>query len=132
MPGFVHQALSERKTAQDLWLGFVGDNPRLTELAGRDVSEYLVLMPSDAPRHAKRNHGHDGGDQRALEPQDYSSAARWIDEGLLSKGDDGPKGLPRIKSVYTAAGGERIVSIWELRPGKRNRALSLISAWVKM
>ncbi|MBN8773444.1 MAG: hypothetical protein J0J02_04820 [Thiobacillus sp.] len=36
----------------------------------------------------------------------------------------------RIKVTYET-GGERKVSIWEVRPGKRNRALVLISMWVK-
>lgn len=40
------------------------------------------------------------------------------------------RGMERVKVEYESAG-ERKVSIWEVRPGKRNRALVLISMWVK-
>jgi hypothetical protein len=81
-------------------------------------------MPVDAA------HGMDGGTQRAPTPDDYASASRWLTDGVITEADPGPDGQKRIKSTYQA-GDERIVSVWEIRPGKRNRAVSLISMWVK-
>lgn len=128
VPEFVERALNDRSLVQDLWLGFA--SPMLSGVAKRDVSSFVVLLPADAVRHVQRSHGFDGGAQRALAPEDYASAALWLREGSVVLTDPGPLGHARVRATYEA-GGERYVSIWEIRPGKRNRSFVLVSAWVK-
>jgi hypothetical protein len=47
--------------------------------------------------------------------------------GVITETDPGSNGQKRIKSNYQAGDD----SVREIRPGKRNRAVSLISMWVK-
>jgi len=95
-----------------------------------DLSDYLVLLPADAVRHVDGEHGGDSRTQRAPAPEDYADAGRWLRDGEVELSDPGPDGKTRIKSNYRS-GGEDIQSIWEVRPGKKNRALALVSMWVK-
>lgn len=128
--GFVREALAGAKTG-DLWMGFV-DNPGLARMAGRNLDDYLILLPGDAVRHARDAHGADTGAQRPPTPADYAAAAGWINrpDGLAPGTDAGPNGEPRVVASKRL-GQETIESVWEIRPGKRNRALVLISMWVK-
>jgi hypothetical protein len=128
--GFARRALAQEDTG-DLWLGFV-DNAQVSQAAGRALDGYLVLLPADAVRHVDKIHGLDGVDQRPPTPEDYTSVAARVmnpDEAVPSA-QHGPNGEARIK-LLLRQGGETIESIWEVRPGKRSRALVLISLWVK-
>lgn len=58
-----------------------------------------------------------------------SVPGKWLPDGRIERADT-VNGRERFKVTY-ATGGERKVSIWELRPGKRNRALVMVSMWVK-
>lgn len=126
--GFARDALENRQLNQDVWLGFV-ENKAIDRIVGADLSDYLVLLPTDTVRHVERTHGRDGGDQRPPTPGDYSDIARWLADGKIEPANS-EGGYPRVKVTYTR-GDETIYSVWEVRTGKRNRALVLISMWVK-
>ncbi|MEO8120915.1 MAG: phage minor head protein, partial [Rhodoferax sp.] len=57
---FAARALSDSAVNNPLWLGFVERVEAVSQAAGRDVTGYLVTLPSDAPRHTLASHGHDG------------------------------------------------------------------------
>jgi hypothetical protein len=126
--GFVREALANRQTKHALWLGFVDD--RVSQVVGQDLSAYLVLAPQDAVRHADGEHGGDNRTQRAPQPEDYADAGRWLTDGQIEANPAGPDGKPRILVRYATKDGE-INSVWEVRAGKKNRALALVSMWVK-
>lgn len=125
---FARLALAEKQAKPALWLGFVAE--RISKVISTDLSDYLVLLPADAVRHVDGEHGGDSRTQRAPAPEDYADAGRWLRDGEVELSDPGPDGKTRIKSNYRS-GGEDIQSIWEVRPGKKNRALALVSMWVK-
>ncbi len=127
---FARQALRNEDTG-DLWLGFV-DNPEIGRAAEMNLDHYLMLLPADAVRHVEIQHGKDSGSQRAPTPSDYEQAATWLQnpDGLELSQERGPNKEPRVK-VFKRINGETIESIWEIRPGRRNRALALVSMWVK-
>lgn len=128
--GFARAAL-RNEAAGDLWLGFV-DNPRIGQVAQANLDDYLVLLPQDAVRHVEIQHGKDGGSQRPPMPYDYSQAAEWLKnpDAVVSSQEHGPNGEARVK-IVKRAGAETFESIWEIRPGRKNRALVLVSMWVK-
>lgn len=127
--GFVKTALAGDATG-DLWLGFV-DNPALGASVERDLSHYLVLLPPDGVRHVRNSHGRDAGMQRPPTPEDYASAMAWLatPDAVTPGKDTGPNGEPRLL-VRKRLGDETFESVWEVRPGHRNRALALVSMWV--
>lgn len=128
--GFARLALTQRQAKADLWLGFVGDNPGVRTVSGKDLPDYLVLVPADAVRHTQIEHGRDNRAQREPLPEDYADAARWLVDGEITPNVPGPLGHVRMKAIYRA-NGEEVHSVWEIRPGKRNRAVSLITMWVR-
>lgn len=129
---FAREALANRQKREDVWLGFAGD--LIGDAVTRDVRDYLILLRADGIRHADREHRFDGGSQRAPTPDDYADAGKWLMDGRVEPADPfvdryGNR-RDRIKVTYET-GGERKVSIWEVRHGRRNRALVLVSMWVK-
>jgi hypothetical protein len=60
--------------------------------------------------------------------REFQSAPGWV-AGRLSQ-EHSPNGEKRL-IVQMRIGGATISSIWEIRPRRRNRALALISMWVK-
>lgn len=48
----------------------------------------------------------------------------------MTSAERGPNGEVRVKTLKRV-GREIIESVWEVRPGRRSRALVLISMWVK-
>lgn len=129
---FAREALANRQKREDVWLGFAGD--RFGVAVTRDVRDYLILLRADGIRHADNEHGFDGGGQRAPTADDYADAGKWLQDGRIEPADPFVDRFgnekERIKATYET-GGERKVSIWEVRPGQRNRALVLVSMWVK-
>jgi len=105
-------------------------SPRPPPLAGRELSGYTLLLPADAARHVEQTHGFDGGAQRAPVAADYRSAHRWLAEGQVSAAEKGSLGHDRLRVTWRN-GGESFVSVWEIRPGRRNRAVALVSLWIK-
>ncbi len=129
---FARKALDNRQKSEDVWLGFVGD--RLDGVIARDVRDFLILLRADGVRHVDKEHGFDGGSQRAPTPDDYADAGKWLPNGRIEPADPFVDRYgnekERVKVTYDTGGGRK-VSIWEVRPGRRNRALVLISMWVK-
>lgn len=128
---YARRVLEDRSKIEPLWLGFVESVEEVSQAAGQDVSGYLVLLPDEAPRHAQRSHGHDGGGQRAPTPADYAQIWKLLAAGSSHRpGDVSDKGLATV--VATAAIGDEVFrGVFEVRPGKHNRALALISLVIK-
>lgn len=136
VPQFVRDVLEDRSRKDPLWLGFVPRPELLRDVAG-DVDGYMVLLPADAPRHVGTNHGFDGGNQRPATPDDYARLMELFDgQGSSEPGDPSDKvghdgqGNRRIV-MKREIGGEVFRAVFEVRAGKRNRALTLVSLVIK-
>ncbi len=129
---FVRDVLADPARRDDLWLGFVQNAPAIQKLTGDDVSNFLVLLPAQAVRHVEKSHGKDGGDQRPPRPADYAHLVDVLGEpdAMRLGNETGNAGERRIV-VEKVFGKDRLQAVFEVRPGKRNRALSLISLWIK-
>lgn len=129
---FVRDVLADPARRDDLWLGFVQNDEAIKKVTGDDVSDFLVLLPAQATRHVEKTHGKDGGDQRPPRPADYAHLVDVLgepDSMRLSK-DTGVNGERRFV-VEKLVGKDRLQAVFEVRTGKRNRALSLVSLWIK-
>ena len=129
---FVRDVLADPTRKDDLWLGFVQNAEAIQKVTGNDVSNFLVLLPAQATRHVEKTHGKDGGDQRPPRPADYAHLVDVLgepDSMRLSK-DTGVNGERRFV-VEKLVGKDRLQAVFEVRAGKRNRALSLVSLWIK-
>ena len=130
---FASMVLDDHTIRDDLWLGFVENFEDISGATGIDTKGYLVLLPADAPRHIQRVHGYDGGDQRTPVPEDYNQVAFSLgnaDEIRLSDKLSG-HGNPMLE-VAKVIGGEVGHYIFEVRPGKNNRALALYTMYMKV
>ena len=125
---FVKQALADKSFKQDLWLGFAPE--KISEVVGKNLSGYLVLVPADAVKHVEKQHGEEVRKQIAPQPEDYVDAAKWLSDGQIVSEGLAASGHERLK-VKWLSGAREYQSIWEIRPGKRNRSLSLVSMWIK-
>ena len=128
---YAARVLDDRAQAEPLWLGFVENFDAVSAVAGRDVKGYLVLLPDEAPRHALKSHAFDGGAQRAPVPEDYAHI--WE---VLSQADELRSGEPSVHGLATVVAYKRIGdevyrAVFEVRPGKKNRALALFSLVIK-
>lgn len=129
---FAAAALADGDKTKPLWLGFVESFAEIAVQTGVDAKGYLVLLPGDAPRHIELSHGNDGKGQRPAVPEDYNQLLKILndfDEIELS-----PKpsrhGNPMLVT-FKAIGGETYRCIWEVLPGKKSRALALVSMVIK-
>lgn len=128
---FAREVLADTARIDPLWLGFVENFDRVMKAAQVDVKGYMVLLPADAPRHAQATHGHDGGTQRAPTAEDYNLILQVLtDADSLRLGEVSDRGLVRL-IVIKLIGGETFRCVFEVRPGKRNMALALISLVIK-
>jgi hypothetical protein len=99
--------------------------------AGRDVKGYMVLLPPETVRHVENSHGTDGGSQRAPKPQDYNNILQVLTEAdSLRAGDLSAKQMATVVAAKKI-GEEMFRCVYEVRPGKRNMALSLLSLVIK-
>ena len=131
VPDFVSTALADSATIAPLWLGFVDNFEAVSAAAGRDVKGFMVLLPPDAIRHAEKSHGYDGGSQRAPTAQDYENIVQVLTEpDSLRAGNVTAKGLPTVVAVKKI-GEEIFRCVFEVRYGKLNRALALLSLVIK-
>lgn len=127
---FVHRVLDDKQDETTLWLGFVEDAAAVSAVASRDVSGYFVTLPADAPRHAVQSHGWDGGKQRPPVPEDFDrildvlNQPDMLETGVINKGLNTVVATKRI-------GDEVYRCVYQVRPGKKNRALSLLSLAIK-
>ncbi|HEY0200649.1 MAG TPA: head morphogenesis protein [Burkholderiaceae bacterium] len=131
-PIFAAEVDANRSRIDQLWVGFVEEPVAITSLTGTDVRDYLLLLPADKVQHAMDSHRFDGGTQRPLAPEDFAKLPEVINqrESLRMSADKGDQGQDRIV-VTKAVGGETYGAVWEVLTGKRNRALALITMWVK-
>lgn len=129
---FVRDVLADPARKDDLWLGFVQNAEAIQKVTGDDVSDFLVLLPAQAVRHVEKSHGKDGGDQRPPRPADYSHLVDLLGEpdAMRLGKDTGVNGESRFV-VEKLVGKDRLRAVFEVRTGKRNRALSLVSLWIK-
>lgn len=129
---FVRAVLADRERKDDLWLGFVQNAEAIQKVTGDDVSNFLVLLPAQATRHVDKTHGKDGGDQRPPRPADYAHLVDMLDapDAMRLSKDTGVNGERRFV-VEKLIGKDRLQAVFEVRTGKRNRALSLVSLWIK-
>lgn len=129
-PDFVREVLADRQRKDPLWLGFVENFEAVGAVTGQDVKGFTVLLPAEAPRHIESTHGNDGGTQRPPIPEDYS---RVLD--TLNAADSLRLGELVNKSQRVVAdkqfGEETVRAVFEVRPGKKNRALALVTLFVK-
>jgi hypothetical protein len=128
---FVREVSQDKSRIDPLWLGFVENFEAVGAAAGQDVKGYLVLLPADAPRHAENSHAFDGGTQRPSTPQDYALVWQVLAEAdSLRAGDLTAKGLATVIAVKEI-GGEIFRCVFDVRPGKKNLALALLSLVIK-
>lgn len=127
---FVREVLADSQRVDPLWLGFVQNAQAVSDVVGQDVTGYMVLLPADAPRHVHEHHGTDGGTQRPATPDDYARLASVLNEpDALSQGHT-ERGMRRLVAQKTI-GGELFQAVFEVRPGKKNRALTLVTLVIK-
>ncbi len=131
---FVKRVRNGIERDEDLWLGFIDGTAasRVKQATGKPVDDYLVLLPADNIRHTAREHAFDGKGQRPVEPADYLNALSWLNDAdeVLQGSDLGRRGESRVL-VRKEIAGEVFRAVFEILPGKRNRALKLISLAIK-
>lgn len=130
---FAREALADKARIDHLWVGFVENFEAIKSATQVDAKGYMVLIPAEAPRHAEIVHGHDGGTQRPATPEDYAHVWRVLAEADRIKLSDklSMHDQPMIV-VWKQIGEEVFRCVFEVRPGKKNRALALWSLVVKL
>jgi hypothetical protein len=128
---YARDVLADKTRRDPLWIGFVDDFEKIHQATGIDVKGYMVLIPPDAPRHVELSHGNDGGTQRPATADDYT----WIGQ-MLSEHDSIRPGAETVHGLQTIVvlkkiGNEFYRAVFEVRPGKKNRALALWSLVIK-
>lgn len=135
---FAARVLADTSIEYPHFLGFP-DNFELINAAlatasvDADVRGYIGLLPADAPRHVEKHHKHDGGDQRPPRADDYNLAWRTLTEAdsLFARPPDKSSAHPTVTALKRF-GDELLRVTYEVRPGKKNRALALKTLIVKI
>jgi hypothetical protein len=129
---FADKVLADTSITYPLWLGFVENSDAIKSVVGADVAGYMGLLPAEAPRHILRTHGHDGSDQRPPVPADYNLAWEVLNTpDQLVKGNElGRHGESRIEAIKQI-GNEIYHCVYQAQPGKRNRAMTLVTMYIK-
>lgn len=130
-PNFARRALEDRAFTESLWLGFVENFEAIKEAIQADLKGYLVLLPAQASRHVEISHGHDGQGQRPAGPEDYA-----LVQEILAQYDSLELGDPSRHGHSTLIAKKRIGKgvyrcVFEVLPGKKNRAVSLLTMSIK-
>ena len=129
---FVEKVLATNSPADPLWLGFVENFTTIQENTGLELRGYLVLLPEQAPRHARKHHQWDGGDQREIVPADYAHITQVLsDFDTIKQGDSSRHGQATLV-VQKKIGSETYRCVFEVQPGKRSRSLALVSMVIKI
>lgn len=127
---FADAVLNDRQRTDPLWLGFVGDPVAVNKVIQQDVTGYTVLVPADAPRHVQTHHGADGGSQRPPTHDDYAMLESVLNDPSAMRAGETVNGLERLVTDKKM-GSETFHAVWEVRPGKKNRALALVTFLIK-
>lgn len=129
--GFAQRMLVERSVKESLFVGFVEAVDAVSEAANTNVLSYFVTIPGDAPRHAETSHSYDGKGQRPAIPSDYERVLTVLNEAdNLRAGDLSRNGNATVVATKKI-GLETYRAVFEVLPGKRNRALALLSLIIK-
>jgi SPP1 gp7 family putative phage head morphogenesis protein len=129
---FVEKVLADGSPADPLWLGFVENFESIQEKTNLDLRGYLVLLPEQAPRHAKKHHQWDGGNQRKIVPADYAQIVQVLsDFDTIKQGEPSRHGQATLV-VQKKIGSETYRCVFEVQPGKRARSLALVSMVIKI
>jgi len=130
---FAREALADHSRTDHLWVGFVENFEQVKAATNVDTKGYMVLIPAEAPRHVEIVHGHDGGTQRPAAPEDYVNVWSVLAEAdrIKLSGELSMHDQPMI-IVWKQIGDEMYRCVFEVRPGKRNRALALWSMVIKL
>lgn len=142
---FVKVALGDPQFVEEKWLGFVDESlsrslneqlSRTLNKAGKkvwrhlDMDGYLVLLPATQARHVELEHGADTDGHRPPQPSDYTRLFELLETGELKASDEtGPNGERRF-IASKAYGKDTLQAVFEVRHGRRNRALSLYTLYV--
>jgi len=130
---FARDVLADTQRTDPLWLGFVENVEEVNAALAVnkiDTRGYMVMLPADAPRHIQRHHQYDGAGQRLPVDGDYElmlsaiNAPDLIQEGIVVGGH---QRLVIVKKI----GAEVYRWIFELRQGKHNRSLALVTLAIK-
>jgi hypothetical protein len=127
---FVREVLSDGGRRDPLWLGFVERAEELNALVSADTRGYMVLLPADAPRHVQDHHAWDGGTQRPATAEDYRHLINVLNESDSLRAGPVENGHERVIATKLI-GGETFRAVFEARPGKKNRALTLVTLAIK-
>lgn len=128
---YVKRVLADRSPAEPLFLGFVDNFEDIQQITGLDLKGNLMLLPDQTPRHVEISHGHDGQGQRPATPQDYTKVWQVLtDFDSLKQGDPSRHGNPTL-IAEKKIGNEEIRCVFEVLPGKKNRAVALLSMAIK-
>ena len=127
---FVRAVIADKGRRDPLWLGFVEKPSELNALVESDVTGFTVLLPADAPRHVQDHHAWDGGTQRPATASDYQLIMDVLNTADSLKKGNAENGHKRVVASKVI-GGETFRAVFEVRPGKKNRALALVTLAIK-
>lgn len=130
VPEFVRQVMADKSQTHALWLGFVEDAAVVSPAAKQDVTGYFITLPADAPRHVEYSHGRDGGSQRPAGPEDYQQITNVLNSADVLRTGEPNNSLDTLVATKEI-NGEVFRAVFQVRPGKKNRALSLLSLVIK-
>ncbi|MCB8748366.1 head morphogenesis protein [Rhodoferax sp. U2-2l] len=128
---FAQRMLVDRSVTEPLFVGFVEAVDAVSAAAGSDVLGYFVTIPGDAPRHAESSHSHDGKGQRLAKPSDYERVRSVLNEADSTRAGDVSRNGNATVVASKKFGGETYRAVFEVLPGKKNRALALLSLIIK-
>ena len=129
---FAREVLADPARVDPLWLGFIENFQPIKQATQVDAKGYMLILPAEAPRHVETSHGHDGGGQRPAVPDDYTLLWEVINRyDSIQLGAQTFHGMQTI-IVKKQIGSEIYRAVFEVRPGKKNRALALWSLVIKL
>lgn len=127
---FVAEALADASKTDPLWLGFVERFEDASAALGMDVKGYTIMLPRDAVRHIDDEHGNDTGKQRPPRADDFALIAQILNEADSIAPGSNKWGGDRLVAEKVI-NGETFNAVFEARPGKKNRALALVTYFIK-
>jgi hypothetical protein len=127
---FVRDVVREATRREPLWQGFVEMPARMAQAVKTDLRGFTIMLPADVVRHVDKHHGHDGRGQRTPTARDYRLLPQALAEGEILPAHPGPDQHERF-GVKWRHGDEEYRAIYEVRAGKHNRAITLVSLLVK-
>jgi hypothetical protein len=129
---FAKEVLMDTQRTDPLWLGFVDSFAEIKAQTQIDTQGYMVMLPAEAVRHVESSHGNDGGSQRAATPSDYALVWQVLSEfDRIQLSDKKSMHGQDMIVVWKKIGNDFFRCVFEVRPGKKNRAVALWSLVIK-